>query len=77
MEFPELKKAIDAAHTIELVQPGSTKYSFRAFAFGERGTKITAELLKEVPMAQLEGFVLEDPEVTGEVHEVLERYRQQ
>jgi len=38
---------------------------------------IDAELLQEVPMAQLEGIVLEDPEVTGEVHEVLERYRRQ
>jgi len=47
-DFPELKKALESAHTIELVQPGSAKYKFQAFAFGERGTKITAELLKEI-----------------------------
>jgi adenine phosphoribosyltransferase len=46
--FPEIKKAIEQAHIIELPQSGSRTYKFKTFAFGERGTKINAELLKEI-----------------------------
>ncbi|MBU3913550.1 MAG: phosphoribosyltransferase [Nanoarchaeota archaeon] len=47
-KFPELRKSIDSARVIELPQSGSKTYKFKTFAFGERGTKITAELLKEI-----------------------------
>ena len=47
-KFPELRKAIDSAKVIELPQSGLKTYKFKTFAFGERGTKITAELLKEI-----------------------------
>ncbi len=36
---------------------------------------IDGDMFKELPLAQLEGIVLDDPELTGQVHDVLERYR--
>jgi DNA-directed RNA polymerase subunit beta len=41
----------------------------------EKGSFITHEMISMVPMAQLEGLVLEDPERTEQVHEMLARYR--
>ncbi len=38
---------------------------------------VTAEMLSEIPMAQMEEVVLADAERTGRVHDVLERYREQ
>ncbi|MGD2099671.1 MAG: DNA-directed RNA polymerase subunit beta, partial [Desulfobacterales bacterium] len=43
----------------------------------ENGAKISADLLAQVPLAQLEGLVLKDPKVSQQVHEILERYRDQ
>jgi DNA-directed RNA polymerase subunit beta len=39
--------------------------------------KIDAEKLAKIPMAQFEGVVLTDPQLTEQVHEVLEQYRNQ
>ena len=36
---------------------------------------IDGEMFKELSLAQLEGIVLDDPELTGRVHDVLEQYR--
>jgi len=41
------------------------------------GAKIDAETLAKIPIVQLEGIVLRDPNVTQQVHEMLERYRDQ
>jgi len=41
------------------------------------GAKIDAGTLEKVPIVQLEGIVLKDPKVTQQVHEILERYRDQ
>ncbi|MGW8300632.1 MAG: DNA-directed RNA polymerase subunit beta [Desulfobacterales bacterium] len=43
----------------------------------ESGEKINRESLANVPMAQLEGLVLKDPKISQQVHELLERYRDQ
>jgi len=43
----------------------------------ENGAKINRESLANVPMAQLEGLVLKDPKISQQVHELLERYRDQ
>lgn len=48
MKFPELRKAIKLAKTIKIPLPKSGFYKFKVFSFGERGTKISAELLKEI-----------------------------
>ena len=42
-----------------------------------KDAKITAEALKQVPLAQFEAIVLEDPKITEQMHDVLERYRNQ
>jgi DNA-directed RNA polymerase subunit beta len=41
------------------------------------GAKIDADALKQLPIVQLEGIVLKDPKVTQQVHEIIERYRDQ
>ncbi len=41
-----------------------------------KNTKIDAKLLDEIPVAQLEGIVLKDPEPTERVHGILDVYRQ-
>ncbi len=41
------------------------------------GAKIDAKILAKIPIVQLEGIVLKDPGLTQEVHEILERYRDQ
>jgi DNA-directed RNA polymerase subunit beta len=41
------------------------------------GVKLDAKSLAEVPVASLEGVVLKDPQMTQQVHEILERYRDQ
>jgi DNA-directed RNA polymerase subunit beta len=41
------------------------------------GAKIDAESLAKIPVVQFEGIVLKDPKVTQQVHEILERYRDQ
>ena len=40
-------------------------------------TPITAEMLEPITVAQFEGIVMEDPDLTERVHEILDRYRQQ
>ncbi len=42
-----------------------------------KGSMIDTEMLNEIPVAQLEGIVLESPELTEQVHDILERYRSQ
>ena len=42
-----------------------------------KGSKIDTEMLNEIPVVQLEGIVLESPELTEQVHDILERYRSQ
>ncbi|MFY9708349.1 MAG: DNA-directed RNA polymerase subunit beta [Desulfobacterales bacterium] len=42
-----------------------------------KGAKFDEETLDLVPLAQLEGLVLKDPQQTERVHELLERYRDQ
>ena len=41
------------------------------------GAKIDAGTLEKIPVLQLEGVVLKDPKVTQNVHDTLERYRDQ
>ena len=41
------------------------------------GAKIDDQTLAKIPIVQLEGVVLKDPNVTQQVHEILERYRDQ
>jgi DNA-directed RNA polymerase subunit beta len=41
------------------------------------GTEIDSKTLAKIPIAQMEGIVLEDPDFTQQVHEILERYRDQ
>ncbi|MBW2437961.1 MAG: DNA-directed RNA polymerase subunit beta, partial [Deltaproteobacteria bacterium] len=43
----------------------------------ENGAKVTADILEQIPLAQLEGLVLRDPKISQQVHEILERYRDQ
>ena len=43
----------------------------------ENGAKISNDILAQIPLAQLEGLVLKDPKVSQQVHEILERYRDQ
>lgn len=47
-KYPKLRKAIKEAKTIELARNGSKVYKFKIFSFGERGTKISKELLNEI-----------------------------
>ena len=42
-----------------------------------KGGKIDSGILAAISLAQLEGIVLENPELTQQVHDILERYRQQ
>ena len=41
------------------------------------GAQIDAKTLAKIPIVQLEGVVLKDPGLTQEVHEILDRYRDQ
>ncbi len=41
------------------------------------GDKIDRKTLEKIPVLQLEGIVLKDPQVTQNVHDLLERYRDQ
>ena len=43
----------------------------------ENGAKLSADILVQIPLAQLEGLVLKDLKVSQQVHEILERYRDQ
>jgi len=42
-----------------------------------KGAEITSGALVDIPLAHLEGIVLEDEQVTEQVHEILDRYREQ
>jgi DNA-directed RNA polymerase subunit beta len=41
------------------------------------GAKLDLETLAEIPLAQLEGVVLKDAQMTQQVHDILERFRDQ
>ena len=43
----------------------------------EKGDKIDSNMLAKIPVAQLEGIVLKNPQLTEKVHDILERYRDQ
>ena len=43
----------------------------------QKGDKIDSDKLAKIPTAQLEGIVLENPQLTEKVHDILERYRDQ
>jgi len=43
----------------------------------QKGDKIDSNMLAKIPVAQLEGIVLENPQLTEKVHDILERYRVQ
>ena len=43
----------------------------------QKGDKINTDILAKIPLAQLEGIVLENPQLTEKVHDILERYRNQ
>jgi DNA-directed RNA polymerase subunit beta len=43
----------------------------------DSGTKLDAKTLQQISPAQLEGIVLKDPQMTQQVHDILERYRDQ
>ena len=43
----------------------------------QKGGKIDSNMLAKIPLAQLEGIVLENPQLTEKVHDILERYRDQ
>ncbi|MDZ7583175.1 MAG: DNA-directed RNA polymerase subunit beta [Deltaproteobacteria bacterium] len=42
-----------------------------------KGAEITSGALVDIPLAHLEGIVLENEQVTEQVHEILDRYREQ
>ncbi len=42
-----------------------------------KGTKILPEMIEEIPVPHFEGIVLTDANITQEVHDVLERYREE
>ncbi len=42
-----------------------------------KGAEITSAALVDIPLAHLEGIVLEDGQATEKVHEILDRYREQ
>jgi DNA-directed RNA polymerase subunit beta len=41
------------------------------------GAKIDATVMAKIPVVQLEGLVLKDPKLTQQVHDIIERYRDQ
>jgi len=41
------------------------------------GAKIDAKALDHIPILQVEGIVLKDPQLTQQIHDILERYRDQ
>jgi DNA-directed RNA polymerase subunit beta len=43
----------------------------------QKGDKIVADMLTEIPIALLEGIVLKDSQLTEKIHDILERYREQ
>jgi DNA-directed RNA polymerase subunit beta len=43
----------------------------------QKGDTINADMLAEIPVAQLEGIVLKDSQLTEQTHDMLERYREQ
>jgi DNA-directed RNA polymerase subunit beta len=43
----------------------------------DSGAKIDSDTLSKIPLAQLESLVLKDPKISQQVHETLERYRDQ
>ena len=43
----------------------------------QKGSKIDSNMLAKIPLAQLEGIVLENPQLTEKIHDILERYRDQ
>jgi len=43
----------------------------------DSGAKIDSDTLSKIPLAQLESLVLKEPKISGQVHEILERYRDQ
>lgn len=43
----------------------------------QKGDKIDSNMLAEIPVAQLEGIVLKNPQLTEKFHDILERYRDQ
>jgi len=43
----------------------------------QKGGKIDSNMLAKISLAQLEGIVLENPQLTEKVHDILERYRNQ
>jgi DNA-directed RNA polymerase subunit beta len=45
--------------------------------FIDSGATINSATLAKIPLAQLEGLVLKDPKISQQVHETLERYRDQ
>jgi len=42
-----------------------------------KGSQIDSDTLAKMPLAQLEGIVLKSPQLTEQVHDILERYRNQ
>ena len=42
-----------------------------------KGSKIDSEILAQISLAQIEGIELKSPELTEQVHDILERYRKQ
>jgi DNA-directed RNA polymerase subunit beta len=43
----------------------------------QKGDKIDSDMLVNIPVAQLEGIVLKDPQLTEKIHDILEQYRDQ
>ncbi|MBU0769703.1 MAG: DNA-directed RNA polymerase subunit beta, partial [Proteobacteria bacterium] len=43
----------------------------------QKDDKIDSNMLAKIPVAQIEGIVLENPQLTEKVHDILERYRDQ
>jgi len=40
-----------------------------------KNATITAEALQDIPLSQIEGIVLKDPQQTEEIHEIIEKYQ--
>jgi DNA-directed RNA polymerase subunit beta len=43
----------------------------------QKGDKIKADMLTDIPVAQVEGIILKDSQLTEKIHDILEQYREQ
>jgi DNA-directed RNA polymerase subunit beta len=72
---------IEVAARDRLIQLLDGQKSFSTIKNGKKvavakNATITKDALVDIPLAQLEGIVLKDPQQTEEIHEIIEKYQQ-